>query len=190
MDTASQKNDPELVARVLGGDDDAFRQLVERHSRSLYRSAYRIVGNAADADDVVQETFLRTYRSLTRFDARASFTTWIHRIAINCSLDLIDSRKRRGTHASEDEDLDRLVSSDAMPDRVVLGSEMQRAIAAAMNELSGNERTAFVLRHFEGMPLEEIGQILGTRLNATKNTVFRAVKKLREQLQPFTGSLV
>ena len=73
---------------------------------------------------------------------------------------------------------------------MVLGFEMQRAIAAAMAELTGNERTAFVLRHFEGMPLEEIGQILGTRLNATKNTVFRAVKKLRQQLQPFTGSPV
>jgi RNA polymerase sigma-70 factor (ECF subfamily) len=67
---------------------------------------------------------------------------------------------------------------------------MQRAVAVAMERLSGNERTAFVLRHFEGMPLEEIGQILGTQLNATKNTVFRAVKKLREQLQPYTGSLV
>ncbi|MGN6185873.1 MAG: RNA polymerase sigma factor, partial [Thermoanaerobaculia bacterium] len=157
---------------------------------ALYRAAYRIVGNADDAADVVQETVLRAYRALSRFDARASFTTWIHRIAINCSLDLIDSRKRRGHHASEDEDLAALVSHHATPDRVVLGTEMQHAIAKAMRELSGNERTAFVLRHFEGMPLEEIGQILGTRLNATKNTVFRAVKKLREQLQPFTGSLV
>jgi RNA polymerase sigma-70 factor (ECF subfamily) len=67
---------------------------------------------------------------------------------------------------------------------------MQRAVASAMERLSGNERTAFVLRHFEGMPLDEIGQVLGTQLNATKNTVFRAVKKLREQLQPFTGSLI
>jgi RNA polymerase sigma-70 factor (ECF subfamily) len=190
METAAHTQDTELVSRILGGEDDAFRVLVERHSRSLYRAAYRIVGNGADADDVVQETFLRAYRSLSRFDARASFTTWIHRIAINCSLDLIDSRKRRGPHASEDEDLAALVSSAATPDRVALGSEMQRAIATAMGELSGNERTAFVLRHFEGMPLEEIGEILGTRLNATKNTVFRAVKKLREQLQPFTGSLV
>ncbi len=190
METTAQNDDTALVASALGEDDEAFRQLVTRHSRSLHRAAYRIVGNAADADDVVQETFLRAYRSLSRFDARASFTTWVHRIAINCSLDLIDSRNRRGLHASEDDDLARLVSADAAPDRVVLGSEMQRAIATALGELSGNERTAFVLRHFEGMSLEEIGQVLGTRLNATKNTVFRAVKKLREQLQPFTGSLV
>lgn len=182
--------DRELVARAAGGDDEAFRQLVERHSRPLYRAAFRIAGNAADADDVVQEAFLRAYRALPRFDARASFATWIHRIAINCALDLIDARKRRGAHDSAEEDLARLASAGASPDRIVLGSEMQRAIAAALAGLSGNERTAFVLRHFEGMTLEEIGQILGTRLNATKNTVFRAVKKLREQLQPFTGSLV
>jgi RNA polymerase sigma-70 factor (ECF subfamily) len=183
-------SDNELVERVRGGDDEAFRLLVERHSRSIYRAAYRITNNAADADDVVQEAFLRSYRALANFDARASFTTWLHRIAINCSLDLIDSRKRRDQRINDGEDLSLLASHDATPDRVVLGSEMQRAIAAAMNELTGNERTAFVLRHFEGMPLEEIGQILGTRLNATKNTVFRAVRKLRQQLQPFTGSLV
>jgi RNA polymerase sigma-70 factor, ECF subfamily len=185
-----EPSDNELVERVRGGEDDAFRLLVERHSRSIYRAAFRITSNAADADDVVQETFLRSYRALSSFDARASFTTWLHRIAINCSLDLIDSRKRRDHRINDGEDLTLLASPDATPDRVVLGSEMQRAIAAAMAQLTGNERTAFVLRHFEGMPLEEIGQILGTRLNATKNTVFRAVRKLRQQLQPFTGSLI
>jgi len=185
-----EATDNDLVERVRDGDDEAFRLLVERHSRSIYRSAFRITGNAADADDVVQETFLRSYRAMGSFDARASFTTWLHRIAINCSLDLIDSRKRREHRINEVEDLSVLASTDAAPDRVALGSEMQRAIAAAMAQLTGNERTAFVLRHFEGMPLEEIGQILGTRLNATKNTVFRAVRKLRQQLQPFTGSLI
>jgi RNA polymerase sigma-70 factor, ECF subfamily len=184
------ETDHELIERVRGGDDEAFRLLVERHSRAIYRSAYRITGNGADADDVVQETFLRAYRALERFDARAAFTTWIHRIAINCSLDLIDSRKRRDGRVNDGEDLASIASTAASPDRIVHGLEMQRAVASAMERLSGNERTAFVLRHFEGMPLEEIGKVLGTQLNATKNTVFRAVKKLREQLQPFTGSLI
>ena len=185
-----ESTDIELIENVRAGDDDSFRILVERHSRAIYRSAYRITGNAADADDVVQETFLRAYRALERFDARASFTTWIHRIAINCSLDLIDSRKRRDGRVNDGEDLAAIASTAAQPDRVVHSLEMQRAVATAMERLSGNERTAFVLRHFEGMPLEEIGKVLGTQLNATKNTVFRAVKKLREQLQPYTGSLI
>jgi RNA polymerase sigma-70 factor, ECF subfamily len=185
-----EPNDNELVERIRGGDDDAFRQIVDRHARPLYRSAYRITGNAADADDVVQETFLRSYRALHTYDANASLATWLHRIAINCALDLIDSRKRRERRTTEVEDMTSIASTDASPDRVVLGSEMQRAVAVALTTLSGNERTAFVLRHFEGMPLEEIGKVLGTKMNATKNTVFRAVRKLREQLQPFTGSLV
>ena len=185
-----ESTDNELIENVRSGDDDSFRLLVERHSRAIYRSAYRITGNAADAEDVVQETFLRAYRALERFDARATFTTWLHRIAINCALDLIDSRKRRDGRVNDDEDLAGIASTTASPDRIVHGIEMQRAIATAMERLSGNERTAFVLRHFEGMPLEEIGKVLGTQLNATKNTVFRAVKKLREQLQPYTGSLV
>lgn len=184
------QTDQEIIDRVRGGDDDAFRLLVERHSRAVYRSAYRITGNGADADDVVQETFLRVYRALERFDARAAFTTWIHRIAVNCALDLIDARKRRGGAGSDDEELDALPSTAVSPERAVHATEMQRAVAMAMERLSGNERTAFVLRHFEGMPLEEIGQVLGTQLNATKNTIFRAVRKLREQLQPYTGSLV
>lgn len=185
-----EPSDSELVQHARGGDDEAFRLLVERHSRAIYRAAARVTGNAADADDVVQETFLRAYRSLGKFDSRAAFATWLHRIAVNCALDLIDSRKRREGRVDAEHDLALLPSSAASPDRVVLGSEMQRAVAAAMATLTGNERTAFVLRHFEGMPLEEIGQVLGTRLNATKNTVFRAVRKLREQLQPFTGTTV
>ena len=183
-----EATDLELVERVRGGDDDAFRVLVERHSRALYRTAYRITSNAADADDVVQETFLRAYRSLGTFDARASFTTWAHRIAVNCSLDLIDSRKRRDAKIEATGDLSDVAGNDASPERVALGAQMQRAIAAALKTMSGNERTAFVLRHFEGVPLEEIGAILGIKTNATKNTIFRAVTKLREQLQPFTGS--
>jgi RNA polymerase sigma-70 factor (ECF subfamily) len=184
------ETDTELVERVRGGDEDAFRLLVERHSRPIHRSAYRITGNGADADDVVQETFLRAYRALDRFDARATFTTWLHRIAINCSLDLIDARKRREGKTDAGEDMTSIASHDATPDRIVHSLQMQQAVAAAMDRLSGNERTAFVLRHFEGMPLEEIGKVLGIRMNATKNTVFRAVKKLRQQLQPFTGSMV
>src|SRR5688572_17089557 len=184
-----ETTDIELVERARGGDDDAFRLLVERHTRSLYRTAYRITTNSADADDVVQETFLRAYRALDSYDGRASFTTWTHRIAVNCALDLIDSRKRRDAKVDATDDLSHIATNAASPDRVALSAQMQREMAAALTAMSGNERTAFVLRHFEGMPLEEIGNILGIKTNATKNTIFRAVTKLRERLQPFTGTL-
>ena len=88
-------NDLGLVTKARTGDTDAFRVLVERHSRALFRLAYRMTGNQQDAEDVVQDSFLRAYKQLARFDERASFGTWLYRIAINCSLDLVRSRKRR-----------------------------------------------------------------------------------------------
>ena len=86
--------DVAVVSRARSGDADAFRQLVERHSKPMFRVAYRMTGNEHDADDVVQETLLRAYRQLARFEERANFGTWLHRIAINCSLDLLRSRGR------------------------------------------------------------------------------------------------
>src|SRR5881396_3676598 len=83
-----------VLARARQGDGEAFRELVERHSRSVFRLAYRMTGNEQDAEDVVQETFLRAYKQLNRFESRAGFGTWLHRIASNCSLDLLRKRKR------------------------------------------------------------------------------------------------
>src|SRR5579872_3985509 len=91
-------NDVLAVSRARAGDTDAFRVLVERHSRSLFRLAFRMTGNEQDAEDVVQESFLRAYRQLGKFDDRASFGTWLYRIAANCSLDLVRARKRRSEH--------------------------------------------------------------------------------------------
>src|ERR1700690_3313480 len=87
--------DAAFVTKARLGDTGAFRGLVDRHSRALFRLAFRMTGNAQDAEDVVQESFFRAYRQLGRFDERASFGTWMYRIATNCSLDLVRLRKRR-----------------------------------------------------------------------------------------------
>src|SRR5438046_1774864 len=87
--------DESAVARARAGDEDAFRSLVERHSRTLFSLAFRMTGNEHDAEDVVQESLLRAYRKIESFDARASFRTWLYRIAVNCSLDMVRARKRR-----------------------------------------------------------------------------------------------
>src|SRR5881397_311747 len=89
-----EETDAAALAKAKAGDKDGFRLLVERHSRSVFRLAYRITGNEQDAEDVVQETFLRAYKQLESFESRASFGTWIYRIAANYSLDLVRSRKR------------------------------------------------------------------------------------------------
>jgi RNA polymerase sigma-70 factor (ECF subfamily) len=180
--------DVSAVSRAMGGDTDAFRLLVDRHSRTVFKVAYRMTGNEHDADDVVQETFLRVYRQLDKFESRANFTTWLHRIAVNCSLDLLRTRTRHDKHRSKDSEETfmngEVASDEPHAERLLLSSEVQHQVSTALETLSGNERTAFVLRHFEGMSIEEIGSVLGTRVNATKNTIFRAVRKLRDQLEP------
>src|SRR5881392_4045750 len=180
-----------VVSRARSGDADAFRQLVERHSRTTFRVAYRMTGNEHDADDVVQETLLRAYRQLQRFEERANFGTWLHRIAVNCSLDLLRARGRADKHYGgdpEEAELTGAAKAEAEQDRLLLSAELQEQVKAAMQRLSGNERTAFVLRHFEGMPVEEIGKTLGIQVNAAKHTIFRAVRKLREALEPIVRS--
>src|SRR5437870_6308546 len=110
-------NDAAYVARARSGDSDAFRVLVERHSRSLFRLTFRMTGNQQDAEDVVQESFLRAYKQLGKFDERASFGTWLYRIAMNCSLDLVRARKRRNDQmAPADAELDEPVLSLPSPD--------------------------------------------------------------------------
>ena len=187
-----QTTDVATVSRARAGDSDAFRLLVEQHSRLVFRVAYRMTGNEHDADDVVQETFLRAYKQLGRFEERANFGTWLHRIAVNCALDLLRSRSRLDRHYGGDpeeaEMMGAIRSSDPQQDRLLLSVELRSQVTAAMEKLSGNERTAFVLRHFEGMPVEEIGKTLGIQVNAAKHTIFRAVRKLRESLEPFVRS--
>ena len=187
-----QMTDVATVSRARAGDSDAFRLLVEQHSRLVFRVAYRMTGNEHDADDVVQETFLRAFKQLGRFEDRANFGTWLHRIAVNCALDLLRSRGRLDRHYGGDpeeaEMMGAISSSDPQQDRLLLSAELRDQVTAAMEKLSGNERTAFVLRHFEGMPVEEIGKTLGIQVNAAKHTIFRAVRKLRESLEPFVRS--
>src|SRR5215471_14183491 len=112
-------SDETAVARARSGDADAFRVLVERHSRPLFRLAFRMTGNEQDAEDVVQESMLRAYRQLNKFDERASFGTWLYRIAVNCSLDLVRARKRRSDHqvtAPANPEMDDPVLSLPSPD--------------------------------------------------------------------------
>ena len=186
-------SDLAFVAKARSGDRDAFRALVERHSRGLFRLAYRMTGNQQDAEDVVQESFLRAYRQLGNFDERASFGTWIYRIVTNCSLDVVRSRKRRAEHFAPAEDstediVAELPAHDPTPERSALSSEVRARVAEAMKELSETERTAFVLRHYEGMRIEEVSRILECQPGAAKHSVFRAVQKLRRALEPIVSA--
>jgi RNA polymerase sigma-70 factor (ECF subfamily) len=188
------QTDVATVALARSGDSDAFRTLVERHSRAVYRLAHRMTGNASDAEDVVQETFLKAYKQLGRFESRANFGTWIHRIAVNCSIDLIRSRPHREA-AHDAADLEGLGASEVnqdgaqhTPERLMLSTEVQDRINDAMTTLSQRERAAFMLRHFEGHSIDDISRSLGLKTNATKHSIFRAVRKMRAALEPLVSN--
>ena len=185
------EQDAVAVARARAGDTEAFRLLVERHSRGVYRLAYRLTRDGHDAEDIVQETFLKAYRQLHRFELRASFGTWVHRIAMNCALDLLRGRPRR-MQAEDNDTLERLAEAPGggarpsmSPERLMTSVEMGEHVTAALGQLSALERAAFILRHVEGHSIEQIGTALGIKDNAAKHCVFRAVKKMRLALAPF-----
>src|SRR6266403_172379 len=180
------------VAQVLSGDRDAFRVLVDAHARSVFNVAYRMTGNREDADEIVQETFLRAYKSLDRFESRSRFSTWIYRIAVNRCLDFLEKKKITGSYTiSDDPDPEeqtiQLPTKDAGPDRMLLSKEAKTKISEAMQALTPTERIAFTLRHMDGQSIEEISKVLKVRENAAKNTIFRAVKKLRLALEPLVA---
>ncbi len=184
-----EENDAGIVAQVLAGDRDAFRVVVERHSHSLFRLAYRMTGNEHDAEEVVQETFLRAYRRLNKFESRSSFSTWLYRIAVNCSLDFSRKRRQHDEHQLAPnpelpDPVESLPASEPSADRLVMSAEVRRKVEATMNELTEKEKAAFVLRHYEGMSIEEVARAMGLRANAAKNNIFRAVQKLRRALEP------
>jgi RNA polymerase sigma-70 factor (ECF subfamily) len=179
-------DDLDFVERARAGDTDAFRELVDRHSQIMFKTAFRLTGNEADADDLVQEALLRAYRKLDRFDGRSQFSTWLYRITVNCGMDLMRKKSRRSARAAMDEGvvLDTVATDDPRPDRLALSGEIGRAVEGVLETLSPMERAAFVLRHFEGRSIAEIGGLLGARSSATKHAIFRAVKKLRAELGP------
>jgi RNA polymerase sigma-70 factor (ECF subfamily) len=155
--------------------------------------AFRILGNEADAEEIVQEAFLRGYQRLESFQQRSSFGTWIYRIAVNCALNRM---RRSGTRAQyqlgEDSDPNektvQVAAQDADPERSVLSLEIDGALKEAMRLLTPREKTAFVLRHYEDRSTSEIAQVLGIAPNAAKQAVFRAVQKLRQELAPLRAN--
>ena len=188
-----EERDPSIVAKARDGDRDAFKALVETHSRYIYSLAHRMTGNAQDAEDVVQEAWLKAHKQLSRFESRADFRTWMHRITVNCSIDLIRARRHR-EDAHDPADLEqgplseRGSEAQATPERMAASVQISDRVNEALGLLTALERAAFTLRHVEGMSIEEVGEKLGMKTSATKHSIFRAVKKMRVALEPYAQS--
>ncbi len=176
-----------VLIRARQGDEDAFGALVQQHSHRVFQLAFRMLGNEQDAEDVVQESFLRAYRQLGRFQARADFGTWLYRITANCAVDMMRTREhrlRQRTDPIDDASINAQTEGPS-PERMAEGAQLGTVVENALHELTAVERAAFTLRHHDGRSIDEICRTLNLGKSAAKHAVFRAVRKLRVALAPF-----
>ena len=180
-----------LVRAAQRVDQDAFEQLVRAYDQSVLRLAMNLLRSPEDARDVYQEAFLRVYRNLHTFRFDCSFHTWLYRIVTNICLDQLRKRKVRKEEPAVVETsegaIDRTegfeeVSAAANPERVTWNRQLGQRIGDALEELTPRERMVFELRHYQGLRLRNIGEILGTSEEAAKNCFFRATQKMRTML--------
>lgn len=183
-----------LIRAAQRGDADAFEQLVRTYDQSVLRLAMNLLRSPEDARDVYQEAFLRVYRNLHSFRFDCSFHTWLYRIVTNICLDQLRKRKVRKEEPAvvetADGPIDRMENFeeegvDANPERTMWNRQLKGRIESAIDDLTPRERMVFELRHYQGMRLRAIGEVLGTTEEAAKNCLFRATQKMRSVLGEF-----
>lgn len=183
-----------LIRAAQGGDGDAFERLVRAYDQSVLRIAMNLLRSPDEARDVYQEAFLKIFRNLRQFRFDCSFHTWLYRVVTNVCFDHLRRRKVRKEDSTVVETADGLVDQvtqieedgpAANPERQTWNRELSAGIAAALQELTPRERMVFELRHYEGLRLRAIGEILGTSEEAAKNCLFRATQKMRTRLEAF-----
>lgn len=188
-------DDRALVAEAQAGDRAAFEELVRRYDRDVLRLALNLMKRPEDARDVYQEAFLKVYRNLHRFRFECSFYTWLYRIVTNVCLDQLRRRQARpedqapeGNSGNHEEGItdfferQREYRPTLDPERRFLGAEIRARISLAMERLSPRERIVFEMKHYQGLKLRAIGDALGTTEETVKNSLFRATRKLRNEL--------
>ena len=189
-----QTDEKALIRAAQEGDQDAFGQLVRAYDQSVLRLAMNLMRSTEDAQDVYQEAFLRVYRNLNSFRFDCSFHTWLYRIVTNLCLDQMRKRKVRKEESSQVEGSDGLVDRmdtvqesrpEGDPMRSMFAGELRERIEKALGELTARERMVFELRHYQGLRLRNIGEMLGTTEEAAKNCLFRATQKMRMSLETF-----
>ena len=191
---AVQMDESALIRAAQNGDARAFEELVRMYDQSVLRLALNLLRSPEDANDIYQEAFLRVYKNLHTFRFDCSFHTWLYRIVTNLCLDALRKRKVRkeeGTVVETREGiLDRMDTleeerADGNPQRRLLSRELQTKIHSVLCGLTLRERMVFEMRHYQGMRLRAIGDVLGTSEEAAKNCLFRATQKMRAALGDF-----
>ena len=191
---AVRMDESELIRAAQRGDQRAFEELVRLYDRNVLRLALNLLRSPEDANDIYQEAFLRVYKNLHTFRFDCSFHTWLYRIVTNLCLDALRKRKvRREEDTVVDTGeglLDRMDTVEEArahgdPQRQLLSRQLQSRIQSTLSELTPRERTVFEMRHYQGLRLRAIGEMLGTSEEAAKNCLFRATQKMRAALGDF-----
>ena len=187
-------DDAMLIREAQRGNRAAFEELIRQYDHAVLRLALHLTGSEPDAQDIYQEAFLKAYRSVGRFRFECSFYTWLYRIVTNLCLDHLRKRKVRREESpvahTESGTLDfmQMVPEervDGDPQRHLMSRELGRRIGEVLRGFTPRERMVFELRHYQGMRLKAIGEVLGTSEEAAKNCLFRATQKMRQALGDF-----
>jgi RNA polymerase sigma-70 factor (ECF subfamily) len=177
------QNEQKTIRKAAAGDRAAFRELVLEHSHAMFRLAWRLSSDESAAEDIVQEAFIKAWRKIGSFRMEASFKSWLHRITVNTAMDYLRKQSRRKKFETEEPEWEPGLTSAEMPSHDTQ-IDIRKQTEAAMMDLSEIERSALMLKHFEGHSINEIALILEITTGACKQAIFRAVKKMRIALRP------
>lgn len=185
------KTEAEIVARVLNGERQAFALLVEEYKTPIYNLAYRMTGNSQDADDLTQETFLRAFNQLFRYDTKRSFFTWLYTISLN----IIRNHLKKNSNRRRDDfrQGEKISGTGEFDDKRFTSQESQvidegrkereEKLESCLQKLSPELRELMILRFYQGLPFEAIAEITGLSLSAIKMRVYRGLEKLRKYIE-------
>jgi RNA polymerase sigma-70 factor (ECF subfamily) len=177
------QTEQQTIRKATAGDRMAFRQLVLEHSHAMFRLAWRLTSDEGAAEDIVQEAFIKAWRKIGDFRMESSFKSWLHRITVNTAMDYLRKHVRRKQFETQEPEWEEAHPESDAPDtgrQIDISTQTQ----AAMMELSESERTALLLKHYEGHSIQEIAHIMEITTGACKQNIFRAVKKMRVALRP------
>jgi len=184
-------DDAKLMLRVKEGDEEAFRQIVKQYQKTILDLCFRYVGNPEDAEEVTQDVFINLHKAAGSYEPKAKLSTYLYRIAVNLSLNRIRDRKwkrfvpleflRRGEE-------NRPVSSEIRePDSLLEQKEKQQAVRNAIDSLPTNQRTAVILKRFQGLSYEEIAEVMNCSVSAVEARLHRAKQALQKKLRPLVS---
>lgn len=194
----SDKEESEFLAALQNGDRQAFAKLVDETSTQIYRTARQILGDEQDAEDVLQETYMKAFKALPTFEGRSSLSTWLHRIAVNEALMLIRKRKTPMVSVDDTQPFDsdeesvgmEIVDFCCLPEKELLTSESRKFMDQAIQRLPENLKTVFVLRDLEGMSIQETAEVMLITENNVKTRLLRARLRLRQELAGYYAEKV